>query len=226
MTESTPPVRMKGVGNSLWLTVAADSPLEAIQAELVKLFAPLKHMAHSTRVVLDTGTSSTDERFQRIHTYLKEAFDLKEIVAPEEKAKDEEYRVKMRSADNIITRHSSETLVLSGRVRSGQSVIAKKHLIIMGDVNPGCDLVAGGDILVIGSLLGTASAGQPDNADAIILALDFRPTQVKIGGVVAAGMPAKGQGGFEYAHLEDGAIVVDDYVAANPFKRMPWPVLR
>ena len=49
---------------------------------------------------------------------------------------------------------------------------------------------AGGDILVIGSLCGTAAAGQTDNRDAIILALDFRPIQVKIGSVVAAGLSA------------------------------------
>jgi septum site-determining protein MinC len=87
-------------------------------------------------------------------------------------------------------------------------------------------LMAGGDILVIGSLLGIAAAGQPDNFGAIILALDFRPIQVKIGGIVAAGLPASGQGVPEYAHIENGAIVVDDYLAANPFKRLPWPEIR
>jgi len=132
----------------------------------------------------------------------------------------------MKNASSLIAQHRSDTLVLAGRVRSGQSVRAKKHLIIMGDVNPGCELIAGGDILVIGSLLGTAAAGQPDNGDAIILALDFRPTQVKIGGIVAAGLPAAGQGALEFAQIEDGVIVVDDYLAANPFKRIPWPVIR
>ncbi|BBO82827.1 hypothetical protein DSCO28_33930 [Desulfosarcina ovata subsp. sediminis] len=217
---------MKGVGDSLWVTVLPDSPVERIQEDLAKLFDPLRHMAHATRVVLDTGTPDSDDRYRQIHTYLKNTYQLKEIVAPKEKAKHEEKRFKMKNSDNTIAKHSRDTLVLAGRVRSGQSVSARKHLIIMGDVNPGCDLTAGGDILVLGSLLGTAAAGQPNNDEAIILALDFRPLQVKIGNVVAAGLPAKGQGMTEFAHLEDGAIVVESYLSANPFKRMPWPVVR
>jgi septum site-determining protein MinC len=96
----------------------------------------------------------------------------------------------------------------------------------LGNVNPGCELVAGGDIIVLGSLLGIAAAGQPDHLGAIVLALNFRPTQVKIGGIVAAGLPASSQGVPEYAYVEHGTIVVDDYLAANPFKRLPWPAIR
>lgn len=228
MSEQTASVRMKGVGSSLWVTIPPDIPVEQIQVELEKLFDPLRHMAHATRVVLETGSDNPaeDDRYRQISAYLKDVFNLKEISAAPETNNGEEKRFKMKYSDSIIRQHSGETLVLAGRVRSGQSVSTRKHLIIMGDVNPGCDLIAGGDILVIGSLLGTAAAGQPDNGEAIILALDFRPIQVKIAGVVAAGLPAKGQVGPEFAHIEDGAIVVDDYLAANPFKRIAWPVIR
>jgi septum site-determining protein MinC len=218
---------MKGVGNSLWVTIAPDASLERIQKELARLFEPLKHLAGATRVVLDTGADGKeDPRRSQISTYLKDVFKLNEIVAPPAKESAEKRPYRMKTSSGIISHYRGDTLLLAGRVRSGQSVKARKHLVIMGDVNPGCELIAGGDILVIGSLCGTAAAGQPDNPDAIILALDFRPIQVKIGAVVAAGLPAAGQGKPEFAHLEDGAIVVDDYLAANPFKRIPWPVVR
>jgi septum site-determining protein MinC len=227
MVEETPLIKMKGVGNSLWVTVAPDASLERIQKELARLFEPLKHRVGRTRVVLDTGGCETDDlRRNQICTYLKDVFHLREIVAPTSNTTAEEKRYRMKSSSSIISHYRGDTLLLAGRVRSGQSVHAKKHLVIMGDVNPGCELTAGGDILVIGSLCGTAAAGQPDNRDAIILALDFRPIQVKIGTVVAAGLPAAGKGSPEFAHLEDGAIIVDDYLAANPFKRIPWPVVR
>jgi septum site-determining protein MinC len=227
MTEQAPSVRLKGVGNSLWVTISPAISVERIQAELAQLFEPLKPIAPATRVVLDTGPDpDDDDRRRRISAFMKDTFNLKEIIAPHENDNGKEIPVRMKYARNIIAQHRSDTLVLAGRVRSGQSVSAKKHLIIMGDVNPGCELIAGGDILVFGSLLGTAAAGQPENHEAIILALDFRPLQVKIGGIVAAGLPATGEGVPEFAHLEDGAIVVDDYLAANPFKRIPWPVIR
>ena len=218
---------MKGVGNSLWVTIVPDTPFDTIQADLEKLFEPLRHMAHATRVVLDTGSDPDNgDRYRQIKTYLKDAFQLKEIVPPQKKKEGQQTHYKMKYTKNIIAQHRSDTLVLSGRVRSGQSVSAKKHLIILGDVNPGCELVAGGDIIVLGSLLGIAAAGQTENFGAIILALNFRPTQVKIAGIVAAGLPTSGQGVPEYAHVENGTIVVDDYLTANPFKRLPWPAIR
>ena len=228
MIEETPAVRIKGVGDSLWVTIAPETPFELVQAELTRLFEPLKHLAGSARVVLDTGGCEGDgDRRRQISAYLREAFNPAEILDPPERKRCEERRVRMKNPHGIMShRRSDDTLVLSGRVRSGQSVHAKKHLIIMGDVNPGCDLTAGGDILVIGSLRGTAAAGQPDNRDAIILALDFRPLQVKIAEVVAAGLPAGNRQAPEFAHIENGAIVVDDYLAANPFKRLPWPAIR
>jgi septum site-determining protein MinC len=227
MIEETPAVRIKGVGSSLWVTIAPEASFEFIKDELVRLFEPLRHLAGSARVVLDTGAfEDSEERRRQISTFLKHSYNPKEILSPQENVRGEEKRFSMKDSHNVISQGNSDSLVIAGRVRSGQSVHTKKHLIIMGDVNPGCELMAGGDIIVFGSLCGTAAAGQPENGDAVILALDFRPIQIKIGSVVAAGLPAKGQGTPEIAHLEDGGIVVDDYLASNPFKRVPWPVIR
>jgi septum site-determining protein MinC len=221
--EQTPVVRMKGVGDSLWVTVASDAPMDQIKTELKELFDPLKHMAHATCVVLE---ANIPDRYRQIQAYLNEKYRLKKIAPPPKKEDRQENPSKMKSTATNLAKYKNNTLVLSGRIRSGQTVQAKKHLVIMGDVNPGCELVAGGDIIVLGSLMGTAAAGQPKNKDAIILALDFRPLQVSIGGVVAAGLPSSGQNSPEYAHLEGESIVVDNYLTANPFKRMPWPAVR
>lgn len=227
MIDQTPSVRIKGVGNSIWVTIAPHASFELIQAELARLFEPLKHLVHTARVVLDTGACPENgERLRQIRSYLKDSLNLNEVVTPQENSRGGEKRIGMKDSRSIISQYGSNTLVIAGRVRSGQSVHAKKHLIIMGDVNPGCELMAGGDILVMGSLCGTAAAGQPDNREAVILALDFRPIQVKIGDLVAAGPPAAGQGAAEIAHVENGAIIVDDYPATSPFKRVPWPVVR
>jgi septum site-determining protein MinC len=225
MIEEIPSVRLKGVGSSLYVSVAPDKPVEWVQSELARLFEPLK-LTPDARVVLDTGSGEqADDRHRQISTYLKDVFNLNEIALPEQNQTVSANRFKMNNSRSTISHHG-ETLVLAGRIRSGQTVKAKKHLIIMGDVNPGCDLVAGGDIIVLGSLCGTAAAGQASNEEAVIMALDFRPTQVKIGVIVAAGLPDRGQGTPEIAHIENGTIVVDDYSSANPFKRIPWPVIR
>jgi septum site-determining protein MinC len=179
-------------------------------------------------VVLDLGPDPANQALaDPISSYLKDAFQFEAVESPPEKNTPVENGSQMQDDwQRASKRRPADTLVMAGRVRSGQTVTAKNHLIIMGDVNPGSEITAGGDILVLGSLCGTAAAGQPGRADAIIMALDFRPIQIKIGAVVAAGLPESGSKSPEFAHVEDGAIIVEDYLAANPFKRLTWPVVR
>lgn len=226
MSEETPLVKIKGVGSSLWVMVAPEAPVEEIKSELARQLEPLK-VTPTARVILDTGGGSDrDERRGQISEYLKTAFALSDIAAPQNAETQNEKRFPLRTQRNVIAHNRGDSLILAGRVRSGQAVQSKKHLVVYGDVNPGCELIAGGDIIILGSLSGMAAAGQPDNRDAIIMAFDFRPIQIKIGDIVAAGLPPTGKGAVEYAHVEDGGIIVEDYFAANPFKRLPFPVIR
>jgi len=53
-------------------------------------------------------------------------------------------------------------------------------------VNPGAEIVAGGDILVFGMLRGVAHAGAQGNADARIYAVELSPTQLRIATLIGA----------------------------------------
>ncbi|MDO4556047.1 MAG: septum site-determining protein MinC [Lachnospiraceae bacterium] len=72
-----------------------------------------------------------------------------------------------------------------GTLRSGQSVEVEKSIVIVGDVNPGADVIAGGNIVVLGCLKGSVSAGYPENRGAFVVALDMQPMQVRIGDLIA-----------------------------------------
>ena len=163
--------------------------------------------------------------------FLKKEFGVNSVSRAEKKpgpkrSQGAESWIRKRDMEHSWNNYQTDVLMLSGRVRSGQKVTAKRHLVIMGDVNPGAEVMPGGDILIIGSLLGTAIAGQPDNENSIILSLDFRPTQIQIGSYVAAGLPSSPGKLTEYAHVEDGNIIVDNYLETNPFGRLPWPQAR
>ena len=113
--------------------------------------------------------------------------------------------------------------MLRGRVRSGQKIESRKHIVIVGDVNPGSEISAGGDVIVLGKLAGKVHAGCPSDETAIIFALEFKPTLVKIGKIAAAGIEEEFSAKPEYACIEDDGIVVKDYMKTNPFRKMPWP---
>ncbi|MFO7751113.1 MAG: septum site-determining protein MinC [Desulfobacteraceae bacterium] len=219
-----PAVKLKGVGDGFWVTMNPAAPEAQIMAELEKLFKRLKHLTVNASVVIDTGEATgCDQLVERIETYLKKDFGVGSVSGPPEKRSIPVERIRQRDVSKGWTHHSSNVLMLRGRVRSGQKIEGKKHVIITGDVNPGAEITAGGDIYIIGKLLGQVHAGQSDNEDAIVFALDFRPSRIQIATVLAAGLP-EGKGGYaEYAFLDNERIVVDNYLKANPFARLPWP---
>jgi septum site-determining protein MinC len=117
--------------------------------------------------------------------------------------------------------------MITGRVRSGQKIDASKHLIIYGDVNPGAEVIAGGDIIILGALCGTAIAGQKKDNKSVIFALDFRPSQIQINDVVGVGGAKKSIKLPEIAFLNSlGELEITNYLDQNPFSKLPWPEVR
>jgi septum site-determining protein MinC len=78
-----------------------------------------------------------------------------------------------------------EPIYLQMTVRSGMDIRHQGNVIIMGDVNPGGEIFAAGDIIVWGRLRGIAHAGYPNNPQCLIMALQMEPTQLRIADRVA-----------------------------------------
>jgi septum site-determining protein MinC len=227
MEQERSPVRLKGMGDSLCVTLDPQQSADYLQNELGRLFEPLKHVAANARVTFDVGgQAGCEDLIENLGKFLKETFGVGSVSALRKKRLITEEMLRQRDVEHSWNQYRSDVLMLAGRVRSGQKVTAEKHLLILGDVNPGAEVAAGGDIIIMGSLCGIAAAGQPDNHEVIVIALDFRPTQVQIGGFVAAGLPPSSEKTAEFAYVENGNIVVEHYLKANPFGKMPWPQVR
>ncbi len=222
--DSAPPVKLKGVGDGLWVTLDPYRPEGLLKEELTKLFDGLKNLSVNAKIVIDMGgAKGFDTLFDRIKQHLKQNFSVGSVVKSPETRSAPLERKRQRDMSKGWHHRKSDVLMLRGRVRSGQRIESKKHLVIQGDVNPGAEICAGGDVIVLGKLKGKVNAGYPDNEDAFVLALEFAPTQVQIGGIAAAGMNEGGSKTAEFASVDRGAIVVQDYLKANPFAKMPWP---
>ncbi len=109
--------------------------------------------------------------------------------------------------------------IVQRTLRGGTVLRHSGELILYGDVNPGAQIIAGGSITVLGSLLGMAKAGTRSGDRAWIVAHDLRPTQLRIGNRITIPEPPDGDPrspGPEIAHVRDGAIVIDSYRGRLP----------
>lgn len=108
----------------------------------------------------------------------------------------------------------AHTMYYHGTLRSGQSLECDSSLVIFGDVNPGSEVVAGGNLIVMGSLRGVVQAGQRSN-DAYIVAFDMNPKQLRIGDHIAR---AADDGDDERIKKPHKAYIEDDQICIEPIE--------
>lgn len=102
------------------------------------------------------------------------------------------------------------TLYHTGTLRGGQSLHNLGHIVVIGDVNPGAELIASGDIVVFGALRGVAHAGAHGDSNARVYAIDLAPTQLRIATFIAADAGDRNQTPIqpEVACIKNDRIVI------------------
>ena len=78
----------------------------------------------------------------------------------------------------------SETKYIQNSLRSGMKEEFRGSVVILGDVNAGAEIIAGGNIAILGTLRGLAHAGANGNMKAIISANSIDVTQIRIANLV------------------------------------------
>jgi septum site-determining protein MinC len=101
-------------------------------------------------------------------------------------------------------------MVMRG-VRSGQKLNIRGNAIVMGDVNPGGEIVATGSILVMGYCRGLLHAGAEGDKSVFILAYNMAAQQLRIAEHVATLPDNLGDTPLKMAALKDESIVITDY---------------
>jgi septum site-determining protein MinC len=117
-----------------------------------------------------------------------------------------------RNAPAHDTALTGESAILVHRtLRSGFSVQHKGHVVVIGDANPGSEIVAGGDVVVWGRLRGMVHAGAEGDENAVVCALDLYPTQLRIAGQIAVTPKRRGKPQPELARLVDGQVIAETW---------------
>lgn len=109
---------------------------------------------------------------------------------------------------------ADEARYLRRTLRSGSRIRHHGHLVLLGDINPGAEVAASGDIIVWGMVRGMVHAGALGDDSAIICALGLAPTQLRIGSHYA--LPPSDKQGMspgtpERVRLENGRLIVEPW---------------
>ncbi len=89
-----------------------------------------------------------------------------------------------RHADDVVAEDTA--LFVNKTLRSGKRIEFPGHVVVLGDVNAGAEIIADGNVIVWGRVRGMIHAGAKGNRSAIICALDLSATQLRIADEVSA----------------------------------------
>lgn len=101
-------------------------------------------------------------------------------------------------------------LFVERTLRSGASIQFDGHVVVVGDVNPGAEIIATGNIAVMGSLRGVAHAGATGERKATVSAYHLAPTQLRIADLVTRSPEGtEDWRGPEIAKIKENQLIVE-----------------
>jgi septum site-determining protein MinC len=119
----------------------------------------------------------------------------------------------MVQKETIEVGDDGETTLIKRTLRSGQKIKKSGNIVIIGDINPGAEVIAGGDIIVFGKIRGVVHAGVK-GTNASVIALRLEPTQLRISKKIARppeGAAKSNEIKPERAFIQDGQIMVEKF---------------
>jgi septum site-determining protein MinC len=191
----------------------------AIQQEISRMNRSLA--GASVQIDLKSPTLK-EEEIELLSSKLQESYDLTvrgvevadEPVAPPIAAAPTTHVIS-QTTDTRSHRDSEPSRIVPYTIRSGQTEeFPQGSLIIYGDVNSGSEVRAGGDIVILGTLRGSAYAGMNGRLSAVIIAMDFAPLQLQIGNFVNRSSVNQQPRGYpEIARIgAEDVIIVEKFV--------------
>jgi septum site-determining protein MinC len=204
-------VIIKGTKEGLTLHLDDSCSFQELLKEIkTKLSANYQFQENDSLIAVKVHTGNryvTDEQKDQIKELIrqKKKLNVEEILS-NVVTKDE--------AKQLQEQTQTETIVRV--IRSGQVLEVPGHLLLIGDVNPGGTVSAGGNVNIMGTLRGIAHAGCHGNKEAVITASVMKPSQLKIAGAITRAPDQYTEEGhtMECAFLDEAGYIVVEKLQA------------
>ncbi|MGE5550864.1 MAG: septum site-determining protein MinC [Bacteroidota bacterium] len=194
----SPGVVFKGFRHGLRLLLPAEGDFGAVRDDLAGKLEASGEFFHGAKVLLDQSLRLLlPEEVEVVRTLLEQ--HGVEMIEPE------------ISQDKSAPDQGEQTLTVRAPVRSGQRVAASGNILILGDVHPGAEILAGLDVIVMGVARGTIAAGLVSGREARVVAFQLRPSLLRLGDVVARFSENESVWGAEEARVQGEGIIVEPF---------------
>lgn len=200
-------VIFKGTKDGVTVRFDADAPFEELCQQLEKKVEEAGKFFDNVKTSLAfKGRSFTEEEEETLFHIITEHTSMEITFLKTETSE-------LKQISDLLEKEMAPhnlTKFHKGSLRNGQKIEFDGSLVIVGDVNPGAEIKASGNIIVLGQLKGMAHAGCKGMADAFVAAVYMAPVQLRIADIITR-FPEENKKGPkppEYAFIQQGQIFV------------------
>lgn len=222
MNAVPPTLKIKGLRDSLLVTLPSGE-WEHLRAHLLSQIEERKAFFQGARLALDIGTQilhvsemsalrdELSERGVSLWAVLSESLvteksaQLLGLATRLARSRPEPLRAPVETVEK------DKALWVDKTLRSGVRVEYPGNVVVLGDVNPGAEIIAGGSVIVWGRLRGVVHAGAEGDQAATVCALDLSPQQLRIAGEIAVAPEQRKNPVPELARLKNGHLLAEPW---------------
>ena len=211
-------VVIKSFPNGITLLLKEDATFDEILQEVAFKFTEAKNFFGSANMALSIeGKSLADSEELQIVEVIRQSSNLNIICLVEhDEEKDQNYIKALQEVDKDNKPESnSDGQFFKGNLKNKEVLESESSIVILGDVHPGSSVISGSSIIVLGSLYGSAYAGENGRPGAYVVALEMTPEKIKIGDFKYKDSITKPKLGLrpkiqpKVAYVKNGRVVFD-----------------
>jgi septum site-determining protein MinC len=215
-------ISIKGKNGRLEVAVDEQTPYSDIKTAITEKLSKNKDFfAGSEAKLVISGKDMTKAQRQELKRLLAMDYDIYDVsFSGALSAVDTQVEVKQAqpkedsaggsSAVNLISKNyfNAKSVFVSHTLRSGPRGECAGDVVVLGDVNIGAEVIAGGSVAVMGTLRGLVHAGATGRSDVVVAANALLPGQLRISGKIAVFPEGKVSPGAEIAEFRQGSVMV------------------
>lgn len=211
-------VKIKSFQHGISLHLPAEDSIEDILEMLAFKFKESASFFKDAKMVLSIeGRTLSDDEETAVVDVIESNSDIKILCLIGKDTETENHILKaLEQYQNINSNDEEQNIAqfYKGGLKNGQILETDSSIIILGDVNPGSNVISKKDIIVIGGLYGNAYAGTNGEEGHFVIALDFSPECLKIDKLryevgKKAKWPIKPKYQPKIAHAVNGVVVIE-----------------
>lgn len=209
-------VTLKSNPYGLILNLDPELPFEELCAAVAEKFHASAGFFKNSKLALTfRGRVLTHEQESRLIEAIVQNSRIEIIcIVDEDKGTEEYYRKAV--THTLEKQEEAQGQFYRGTLRSGQVLETETSVVIIGDVNPGAQIISKGNIVILGCCMGNIYAGAGGDRSCFAAALTMKPMQVRIADKIARSAIAKKEDSGDYPVEPKIVYIKDDHLQIKP----------